>query len=557
MLQQLSIDNYILIPHLKLTFSKGFTCITGETGAGKSILVGALSLLTGQRADTSVLRETNKKCIIEGTFDVKEYGLKYLFDTNDLDYEEQTVFRREINQQGKSRAFINDTPVTLSVMKEIGAKLLDIHSQHQTLELIDSSFQTAIVDSFAQNQSTLATYSVLFKNYNQLKQELISKTLIEKQSAAEREYLQFQFNELEKAKLIETEQIDAENELDTLTHAEEIKTKTFAALQILVENETNVISSIYEVQQLLEQASRHNSYLKPIFNRIQETSIELRDIVAELRSQYDLVNYDNERIDFLSQRLDLIYQLEQKHKVTTVGELLLLQENLNKKLSSIDSLEEEIKNIQKQIELTETELLQISNVLSNKRFNVVESIQNEMQNLLASLGMPSAKFQINIEKLNSYTSIGSDKINFLFTANKGSEPKEIQNVASGGELSRLMLSIKSLVLNRNMLPTILFDEIDSGVSGDIAGKVGSIMRSMSNRMQVIAITHLPQIAGKANSHYLAYKNDETETTISHMKVLNDEERINEIARMLSDENVTESAKTTAKELLNFATNPNA
>jgi len=557
MLQQLSIDNYILIPHLKLTFSKGFTCITGETGAGKSILVGALSLLTGQRADTSVLRETNKKCIIEGTFDVKEYGLKYLFDTNDLDYEEQTVFRREINQQGKSRAFINDTPVTLSVMKEIGAKLLDIHSQHQTLELIDSSFQTAIVDSFAQNQSTLATYSVLFKNYNQLKQELISKTLIEKQSAAEREYLQFQFNELEKAKLIETEQIDAENELDTLTHAEEIKTKTFAALQILVENETNVISSIYEVQQLLEQASRHNSYLKPIFNRIQETSIELRDIVAELRSQYDLVNYDNERIDFLSQRLDLIYQLEQKHKVTTVGELLLLQENLNKKLSSIDSLEEEIKNIQNQIELTETELLQISNVLSNKRFNVVESIQNEMQNLLASLGMPSAKFQINIEKLNSYTSIGSDKINFLFTANKGSEPKEIQNVASGGELSRLMLSIKSLVLNKNMLPTILFDEIDSGVSGDIAGKVGSIMRSMSNRMQVIAITHLPQIAGKANSHYLAYKNDETETTISHMKVLNDEERINEIARMLSDEDVTESAKTTAKELLNFATNPNA
>lgn len=557
MLQQLSIDNYILIPHLKLTFSKGFTCITGETGAGKSILVGALSLLTGQRADTSVLRETNKKCIIEGTFDVKEYGLKYLFDTNDLDYEEQTVFRREINQQGKSRAFINDTPVTLSVMKEIGAKLLDIHSQHQTLELNDSSFQTAIVDSFAQNQSTLATYSVLFKNYNQLKQELISKTLIEKQSAAEREYLQFQFNELEKAKLIETEQIDAENELDTLTHAEEIKTKTFAALQILVENETNVISSIYEVQQLLEQASRHNSYLKPIFNRIQETSIELRDIVAELRSQYDLVNYDNERIDFLSQRLDLIYQLEQKHKVTTVGELLLLQENLNKKLSSIDSLEEEIKNIQNQIELTETELLQISNVLSNKRFNVVESIQNEMQNLLASLGMPSAKFQINIEKLNSYTSIGSDKINFLFTANKGSEPKEIQNVASGGELSRLMLSIKSLVLNKNMLPTILFDEIDSGVSGDIAGKVGSIMRSMSNRMQVIAITHLPQIAGKANSHYLAYKNDETETTISHMKVLNDEERINEIARMLSDENVTESAKTTAKELLNFATNPNA
>ena len=551
MLQQLSVDNYILIPHLELDFNKGFTCITGETGAGKSILVGALSLLMGQRADTSVLREQTKKCIIEATFEISSYKLESLFEKNELDYEHNCVFRREINQQGKSRAFINDTPVNLAVMKEIGARLLDIHSQHQTLELNNSSFQTAIIDAYAQNNDLLSSYSLIYKNVNHLKQELVEKTSIEKQSAAEREYLQFQFDELYNAKLIDNEQQEAEAELNTLTHAEEIKGKTFAALQLLLDDDSNVIALLHEIQQLLEQASRYNSSLGELKTRIQESNIELKDIAAELQSQNNRIVYDKARIEVLNQRLDIIYKLEQKHRVSSVTELLSLLESINERLSLINSLEDDITKLKIKIAEQENELLQISTVLSKKRFNVVTNIEDQMQKLLSSLGMPSARFEIKIEQSNHFTPIGTDKIIFMFSANKGLETKEIQDIASGGELSRLMLSVKSLVLNQSMLPTILFDEIDAGVSGDIAGKVGSILRSMSQRMQVIAITHLPQIAGKANAHYMAYKTDNQDTTISSMKLLSDDDRILEIARMLSDEHVTESAKNTAKELLNF------
>lgn len=551
MLQQLSIDNYILIPHLEIDFSKGFSCISGETGAGKSILVGALSLLMGQRADTSVLREQTRKCVIEATFEIGTYNLETLFEKYELDFDKNSVFRREINQQGKSRAFINDTPVNLSVMKELGSRLLDIHSQHQTLELNNSAFQTAIIDAFAQNSELLNNYTLVYKRVNALKKELNDKIDREKQADAEREYMQFQFDELEVAKLMENEQAEYEEELDTLTHTEDIKSKTFAALQLLLESENNIIGALNETHQLIENASKHSVALNDLKSRLHEAAIELKDIASDLQIHNNNLSYDKDRINFLTLRLDLIYKLELKHRVTSVVELLDLQNQLRSRLEGLNSLEDEIQNLKKNISAGENELFEISNVLSGKRSAVVHTIETQMLGLLSSLGMPSARFVVKIEKLEQFSPTGIDKVVFLFSANKGIEPKEIQEIASGGEISRLMLSIKSLVLNQSLLPTILFDEIDTGVSGDIAGKVGSILRSMSQRLQVIAITHLPQIASKANVHFLAYKTDSADTTISNLKLLSSEERVMEIARMLSDEQVTESAKITAKELLNY------
>lgn len=551
MLLHLSVENFILIPQLEISLHKGFTCITGETGAGKSILVGALGLILGQRADTSVLRNKNQKCIVEGTFAIGEYQLHQIFETNDLDFEPTSVFRREINPQGKSRAFINDTPVTLNVLKEIGDRLVDIHSQHQTLELNDAAFQLGMVDSYAGHNKTLADYRSLFGKYNQVKAELDDCIKKEQQSVNEKEFLSFQFDELEKANLNQNEQQEAEEELEILTHAEEIKTRTFSAIGILADDELNIADRLSETKQLLDQATRFSSHLLPIAERISGSLIEIKDVVNELRNFSEQVHYDAERIEKLSLRLDLIYHLQQKHRVNSVPELIEIKNSLSDKLYAIGSLENRIEQLRAALLQQENELLAVSAVLSKQRNSVIHEIETEMHKVLENLGMPSAKFKIHIETLPYFSSTGTDRINFLFSANKGSELREIQKVASGGELSRLMLALKSLVHNRSLLPTILFDEIDSGVSGDIAGKVGTIMRNMSANMQVVAITHLPQIAGKADCHLLAYKHDGETATVSSLKILSDDERIDEIARMLSDETITESAKITARELLNY------
>ncbi len=551
MLLHLSVENFILIPKLEISVHKGFTCITGETGAGKSILVGALSLILGQRADTSVLRDKNQKCIVEGSFSIDGYNLNSVFEANDLDYEPTSVFRREINPQGKSRAFINDTPVNLNILKEIGDRLVDIHSQHQTLELNDAAFQLGMVDSYAGKPQILVQYRKLFAKYNSLKVELDECIRLEQQSVNEKEFLNFQFEELEKTDLNVNEQQEAEEELEILTHAEEIKTRTFSAIGILADNEENVSDKLSEIKQLLDQASRFSHHILPLTERIQGSLIEIKDITNELRVFSGLVHFDPERIEKLSHRLDMLYHLEQKHRVKSVSELVVIMNEISDKLFSISSLETRIGELKESISKKETELLEVSAVLSKQRMAVIPTIETEMQNVLENLGMPSSIFKIKQESLAYYSSTGTDKIAFLFSANKGSEIREIQKVASGGELSRLMLALKSLVLNRSLLPTVLFDEIDSGVSGDIAGKVGSIMRSMSKHMQVIAITHLPQIAGKADSHLLAYKQDGDTSTISSLRVLSAEDRVNEIARMLSDETITESAKDTARELLNY------
>ena len=551
MLLHLSVENFILIPQLEISVHKGFTCITGETGAGKSILVGALSLILGQRADTSVLRDKNQKCIVEGSFLIEGYNLNSIFEANDLDYESTSVFRREINPQGKSRAFINDTPVNLNILKEIGERLVDIHSQHQTLDLNDAAFQLGMIDSYAGQPKTLISYRKLFTEYNSLKTELEECISKEQQSVNEKEFLNFQFEELEKAGLAINEQQEAEEELEILTHAEEIKTRTFSALGILSDNELNVSDKLSETKQLIDQASRFSHHLLPLAERINGTLIEIKDIANELRSFSDQVHFDAERIEKLGLRLDMIYHLEQKHRVQSVGELISIMNEISDKLFAIGSLETRIDELKDALSKKESELLEVSTVLSKQRLAVIPTIETEMRKVLENLGMPSAILKIKQEALASYSASGTDKITFLFSANKGSEIREIQKVASGGELSRLMLALKSLVLNRSLLPTVLFDEIDSGVSGDIAGKVGSIMRSMSKHMQVIAITHLPQIAGKADSHLLAYKQDGDTSTVSSLKVLSAEDRVNEIARMLSDETITESAKVTARELLNY------
>jgi len=551
MLLHLSVENFILIPKLEINVHKGFTCITGETGAGKSILVGALSLILGQRADTSVLRDKTQKCIVEGSFLIDGYNLNSIFEANDLDIEAVSVFRREINPLGKSRAFINDTPVNLNILKEIGERLVDIHSQHQTLELNDSAFQLGMVDSYAGHPNIILAYRNLFNEYNLLKAELSDCITREKQSINEREYLNFQFDELEKANLIPNEQVEIEEELEILTHAEEIKSRTYSAINILADNDVNVTDSLSEINQLLEQASRYSHHLIPLAERINGSLIEMKDIANELRAFSDQVNFDAERIEKLGLRLDLIYHLEQKHRVKSVTELIDIMNTLSDKLFEIGSLDARIAELNDALTKKESELLEVSSVLSKQRHAVIHSIETEMHKVLENLGMPSAKFKIKQETLANFSSTGTDKITFLFSANKGGEIREIQKVASGGELSRLMLALKSLVLNRSLLPTILFDEIDSGVSGDIAGKVGTIMRNMSAHMQVITITHLPQIAGKADSHLLAYKQDGDTSTVSSLRILSSEDRVNEIARMLSDETITESAKVTARELLNY------
>ena len=551
MLLHLSVENFILIPQLEISLHKGFTCITGETGAGKSILVGALSLILGQRADTSVLRDKTQKCIVEGSFLIEGYNLNSIFEANDLDYEPTSVFRREINPQGKSRAFINDTPVNLNILKEIGDRLVDIHSQHQTLELNDAAFQLGMVDSYAGHAKTLISYRNLFNEYNLLKTELNDCIKKEQQSVNEKEFLNFQFEELEKANLIINEQQEAEEELEILTHAEEIKSRTFSAIGILADNDMNVSDRLSEIKQLLDQASRFSHHLIPLAERINGSIIEIKDITNELRAFSEQVHFDAERIEKLGLRLDFIYHLEQKHRVQSVAELIDIMNALSEKLYTIGSLETRIEELKETLAKQESELIAVSSVLSKQRMAVTQNIETEMHKVLESLGMPSAKFKIKQEPLTYFSATGTDKITFLFSANKGGEIREIQKVASGGELSRLMLALKSLVLNRSLLPTILFDEIDSGVSGDIAGKVGTIMRNMSAHMQVIAITHLPQIAGKADSHLLAYKEDGETSTVSSLRILSSEDRVNEIARMLSDETITESAKDTARELLNY------
>lgn len=549
MLQNLFIENYALIEKLDIRFSKGFSVITGETGAGKSIMLGALSLILGSRADTKVLKNENRKCIIEGCFAIEGYNLENFFKENDLDFETQTILRREIAPSGKSRAFINDTPVNLNILKQLGDRLVNIHSQHETITLNDANFQLAVVDSYAGNDTDLKAYQVKYIEYKKHVKELHDLKDIDSKAKMDMDYVQFQFDELEKANLQIDEQQQLEDDMKLLSHAEEIKLAMLEASEKLENSEINVLDLLSDIQKSISKIALLHPNTEELSERITSSFIELKDLSRELNAMGEAVNVDPFKLNEVSERLDLIYQLQQKHRLQSLEELIALRDRLDDQLQSINTIDEQIEVLSKDIKIEEDSLNVLAMSLSESRLNASPAIEKEIVNKLQQLGMPDARFSILLEPTPELGNEGIDKVRFLFNANKGSALNEISRIASGGELSRLMLAVKSMISGRQLLPTIVFDEIDMGVSGEVASKVGEILFGMTKNMQVISITHLPQIAGKGDSHFRVYKDNRGDTTHSVIVELSKEERILEIAKMMSGAEVTESAIENARVLL--------
>ncbi len=549
MLQHLSIENYALIKELQIDFSKGFSVITGETGAGKSIILGALGLILGQRADSQSLLDKETKCVIEGVFDISSLNLSSFFAENDLDEDAKCILRREITPNGKSRAFINDTPVSLLQMKTLGESLVDIHSQHKTLSLSESSFQLDLLNLFAKAQNTLQNYSRTFAIYCETQKQLEQLRQDEQESKRNQDYFQFLFNELQEAQLENDNQEALESELSLQTHAETIKTTLQQVNGVLDGNEICVLQQLNFVKSQLQKIQNHHKTVGELNERLNSAFFELKDIVSELNHFEEGIEFSPELQEQLSKKLNKIYHLQQKHQVSSLEDLLAIEADLESKLQNIAGFETQIIAKEKESQELEKQLLELSSELTAQRKKAALEIEGKIKPVLSALGMPNGLLKIRMEPLPHFSSTGKDKISFLFSANLGNSPDEIIKVASGGELSRLMLAIKSLITENTLLPTIIFDEIDSGVSGEISLKVADIMSKMSKNMQVIAITHLPQIAAKASSHFKVYKQDIEQKTVSSIKKLADEERIREIATMLSSENPTEAALKTAKELM--------
>jgi len=549
MLSKLVIENYALIDHLEMDFSEGFSVITGETGAGKSILLGALSLILGNRGDASVLLDTSRKCIVEGTFTIKGYHLEELFSVHELDYEDTAILRREILQNGKSRAFINDTPVNLALMKDLGDHLVNIHSQFTIITLNDADFQLAVLDNYSDNVQIIRQYRNNFIHFVRMKKEVEELVKRENLAKNDKDYYQFLSDELETAKLKEDEQEITEKRLDILSHAEEIKTGLLHALEILSLGEQNIADRLSEITNVTNNLSRFHSSLKEISERVRSNQIDLRDIAAGMEKIEQDVDFNPAEINSLTGRLDLIYRLEKKHNVSDIRGLLTMQEQLNGKLQEATSVEDRILVMNKEMGLVRDRLIKEAEKLSGNRRKVIPELEERIRQTLIKLGMQDARIKIELTHLEELTPDGMDIVRFMFSANKGIGLSEISRIASGGELSRLMLSIKSLISQKNLLPTIIFDEIDMGVSGEVAGKVGEILKKMGESMQVIAITHLPQIAGKGQSHYWVFKSNESDSARTQLKKLDQKERVHEIAKMLSNEKVSDAALKTAKELM--------
>ncbi len=549
MLKHLSIQNYALIEKLEIDFDAGYSVITGETGAGKSILLGALSLILGNRADTGILKNKEKKCTVEAEFDIQRYSLKVFFDENDIDYDEITVIRREIMPGGRSRAFVNDTPVTLNVLKDLSLRLTDIHSQHQNLNLNDNRFQMNVLDAFAKLIPTLISYKEKFASYIKTKKELAELIERAQKEKSDFDFLQFQFDELEAAQLRTGEQSEIENELKQLNHAEEIIENITTAFSVLSDEENGVLNNLRDAISSLKNIQKFSDKVKILNERLESSKIEIEDISSELEILNEDVEHNPERAEFLKERIDTLYALQNKHKVESVEELLKIKVRLQEELDDISSFDMQIAEKKKKSAEQETKLAKSANELSKGRREASERLENKITGILQRLGMPSAQFKIKTEQLNEFTETGKDTVKFLFSSNKHSDIQEIANIASGGEISRLMLSIKSVIADTIALPAIIFDEIDTGVSGEIAEKIGQIMKEMSENMQVISITHLPQVAAKADFHYKVYKIEDEYDTRTDIKKLNNEERIKELATMLSGETITDAALKNAQELL--------
>jgi DNA repair protein RecN (Recombination protein N) len=549
MLKLLSIQNYALIDELEVSFEAGFSTLTGETGAGKSILLGALSLVLGNRADSSVINNEDKKCVVEAVFNIKTYQLKPFFESLDIDYHDETIIRRELSSNGKSRAFINDTPVNLNDLKLLGLQLVDIHSQHENLELNNNQFQLMVVDAAAGNNELVKNYQKTFQAYKQKQQRLEQLEQQAGQASADLDYNQFQYNQLVELKPEQINQEQLEEDYQLLTNTGEIQQNTGIVLQLLDENESNVIQLLKQSRQILEQTGKYFHKAQMYAARIDPMLIELKDLVQELNHDASQLDYQPERIAELKATLDQLYSLMQKHQVKTVAELVAVKDEFEKRLNQTSDLSHLIEQTQKELSALELQLHEFAKLLTRKRTEISGQLSNQIEQHLTGLGMPNAQLQIQITSNSHFTSSGVDLINFMFTANKNQELQNISKIASGGEISRLMLSVKSVLSRSAALPTIIFDEIDTGVSGEIAHKMAELMSLMSQTMQVISITHLPQIAAKGNIQYKVFKIETNQGVNTYVTKLSTSERIDEIARMLSGKDVTKEAIENAKALL--------
>lgn len=553
MLRSLYIQNYALIEKLDISFSSGFSVITGETGAGKSIILGAIGLLLGQRADVKAIRVGASKCIIEARFDISAYGMQPFFEENELEYEEECLLRREVSASGKSRAFINDTPASLAQMKELGEQLIDVHSQHQNLLLNKEGFQLNVLDILSHNEEALSAYQHIFGSWKQAQQDLEALVARANQDKSDEDYIRFQLEQLEEAHLSAGEQEELEQEADTLSHAEEIKAGLYRVGQTLYSDEGGLLSGLKECLNTMLGLQRVYPVAGELAERMESTYIELKDISQEVSGKEDEIEFDPERLDEVNERLNLIYTLQQKHRVSTVGELLALTDEYAAKLSAITSSDEHIEELKARCDALYNKVKKQAAVLTKARTAVAREVEKQMAARLVPLGMPNVRFQVEIGARKEPGIHGADTVNFLFSANKNGALQSVSSVASGGEIARVMLSIKAMIAGAVKLPTIVFDEIDTGVSGEIADRMADIMQEMGDSdRQVISITHLPQIAARGRAHYKVYKQDNETETNSHIRRLADEERIEEIAHMLSGATLTDAALNNAKALLGIA-----
>ena len=550
MLQFLTIENYALIDHLEFRPGQGLTVITGETGAGKSIIMGALGLILGQRADAKAVRSGAGKCVIEAQFDISAYDLEAFFAQNDLEYDASaTIIRREIYATGKSRAFVNDTPVQLPLLRELGSHLIDIHSQHQNLLLGQDAFQLSVVDALAHNQAEYASYRAAYDQLKAHDSRLKALRAQAERDAQEADYIRFQFSQRDDANLVEGEQEELEAEQELLSHAEDIKSCLCQMHEGLDGEGDAVVQMLKSVSQKAHELSRIYPDIAEIAQRLESDYIDLKDIADEVDSRSEEVNYDPQRLEQVEERLSLLYSLQKKHGKSSVEELIQLRDELFERIQHIDNSDEEILELEQQVKRLAAEATRLAAILTDTRKHAAQQLQKDLIARVTYLGMPNLRFQVSITPLDSLSPSGSDSLEFLFSANKNQPLRPAGEVASGGEISRLMLGIKSLVASARTLPTIIFDEIDTGVSGDIADRMGSVMKELSTHLQVITITHLPQVAGKGNQHFRVFKADTDEQTITHIEQLSSEQRIQEIARMLSGSDITPEALANARTLI--------
>ncbi len=548
MLKHLSVKNYALIEELELTLHQGFSVITGETGAGKSIILGALSLILGKRAELKALGNESKKCVVEGHFETSKSFLPF-FEEQDLDYDETTIIRREISPSGKSRAFINDSPVTLDVLNKLAIRLIDVHSQHQNLLLSNKNFQLDLLDNFAQNEQIKNEFLKVYNSYIHIQKELKDVRQNSDPEGYDIDYLEFLFSELESAKLVPDEQEELERELHILQNAGEIQTKLSEANNLINNEEAGLLSNLQRVYGTLASVAVYNSDLENLAQRIDSIRIELDDVRLEIEDEANAMEFDPEKAQQLDNRLSQLIMLQKKHRVNDVENLILKKEELQQKIENIANFGERIAKLEKQLEDVKKALVEAAHQLHRSRTQITAQLEKEIDELLVSLNMPHAKLKIQIDLLDEFSSSGNDQVEFLFSANKGQQPQSLTKVASGGELSRIMLALKAIMSKTKNLPTVIFDEIDTGVSGETAGKIGGILSNMGRYMQVVAISHLPQIASVGQQHFKVIKENKGNYTATTIHELSHNERVEELARMLSGEKITSAALENARALM--------